>query len=66
MISSALPGVRTRVFGTGVHHRDPPVTPDEIELERRYCEELQQRIVEYELNPANFFRLHKRGIGRKI
>lgn len=46
--------------------REAPVTPEEIELERAYCEEIQRRIVAYELDPNNFFKLNKRGRGRKI
>jgi hypothetical protein len=65
-MKSALPGVNRRIIGTGYHHREAPSTPEEIEAERRYCDELQRRIIEFELNPINFFRLRKRSLGLKV
>jgi hypothetical protein len=63
LVRSALPLTSSRVH---VHHREPPATPEDELLETLYCEELRQQIINYELDPKNFFRLHKRGTGRKI
>jgi hypothetical protein len=63
-VRSALPIIGSN--RVNVHHRETPVTPEEIELEQLYCEELQQAIIRYELDPKNFFRLNKRGFKRKI
>lgn len=59
---SALP-LSSRV---NVHHRETPANSAEELLEQAYCEELRQAILAYELDPKNFFRLHKRGAGRKL
>jgi hypothetical protein len=63
LVGLVRPVIGSRV---NVHHREPPATPEEELLEKLYCEELQQAIIAYELDPKNFFRLNKRGTGRKI
>lgn len=42
------------------------IIEDEIIRERLYCEALVKRMIEYEKDPRNFFKLNKRGLSRKI
>lgn len=38
-------------------HEEPRKTPEEIE--RTYCEELSRKMIEWELDPKNFWKMPK-------
>jgi len=44
---------------------DNPYGREDEDEERRYCEELQRRILAWETDPKNFLRLQKRILGLK-
>lgn len=49
-----------------VADKDDPYSRDAADEERRYCEELQRHMLDWETDPRNFLRLQKAMLGANI